>query len=96
MPGALSPNFPIVLWIFIGIIVVFIAAIIYWIWMIFDCASHKFASENEKVVWILIIGFFVFFGAIAYHILVKRKHKSHHESVVEVPKRHHHIKDLKK
>jgi hypothetical protein len=44
---------------------------ILWLWMIIDCATNEPAEGNEKIVWILVIVFTHFLGALIY-LLVRR------------------------
>jgi len=46
-----------------------LAAIIFWIWMIVDCATNEPAERNDKVVWILIIVLTHLLGAILYFLI---------------------------
>lgn len=39
----------------------------FWVWMLVDCALHE-TSTDDKVVWILIILFTHFLGALLYFI----------------------------
>lgn len=48
-----------------------IGATILWIWMIVDCATNEPAQGNEKIVWILVLVFTHFIGALIY-LLVRR------------------------
>ncbi len=59
----------------IVLIGIMIAAFVFWIWMLVDCAKRKFRKENEKVVWILIIVLVGLIGSIIYYFVVKRKAK---------------------
>lgn len=45
----------------------------FWIWTIVDAAQRKFAIENEKLLWILVIVFGQLVGAIVYYVAVMRK-----------------------
>jgi len=54
----------------------FIAAIaillfIFWIFMLVDSIKRKYRSENDKIVWVLVIIFTGFIGAIIYYFAVK-------------------------
>lgn len=42
---------------------------IFWIWMLIDCALHENGQSNDKLVWILIILFTHFLGALIYFFL---------------------------
>ena len=39
---------------------------IFWIWMLVDCATKESDQGNNKIVWILIILFTHFIGALIY------------------------------
>ena len=39
---------------------------IFWIWMLVDCATKERNQDTEKIVWILIILFTHFIGALLY------------------------------
>ena len=38
----------------VGVIIA-ILFVIFWIWMIIDCAKRKFKNDLEKIIWILVI-----------------------------------------
>ncbi len=57
--------------IFLGLM---IFLFIFWILMIIDCVKRKFKNENDKIVWILVLIFLQFLGAIIYYFVVKRNH----------------------
>lgn len=40
--------------------------IIFWIWMLVDCALNEPSEGNDKIVWIIIIVFAQLIGAIIY------------------------------
>ena len=42
-----------------------------WIWMLVDCASNEPSEGNDKIVWILIIVFTHWIGALIY-LLARR------------------------
>ena len=48
-----------------------IGGTILWIWMLVDCATNEPAEGNDKVVWILVIVFTHWIGALLY-LLVRR------------------------
>jgi hypothetical protein len=61
--------------IMIPVMLLFLAvavlAIVFWIWMIVDCATNEPAEGNDKIIWILIIIFTHWIGALIY-FLVRR------------------------
>jgi hypothetical protein len=61
--------------IFLTIFSVIIFLIVFWILMIVDCAKRDFKKDDERVVWILILVFLGWIGAIIYYFSVKIKDK---------------------
>lgn len=45
--------------------------IIFWIFMIIDCAKRKFKNDIEKIIWIMAIVLTTWLGALIYYIVVK-------------------------
>jgi hypothetical protein len=58
----MSIGFPELFLVFI------LVANIIWIWMLVDCAKHESSTGNGKVVWILIIIFTHWIGALIYYV----------------------------
>ena len=58
----------------IGMGILGVILLAFWIWMIVDCAQRKFKG-NEKIVWMLVIIFTKFLGAIIYFFVVKARDK---------------------
>jgi hypothetical protein len=48
-----------------------LAAAAFWIWMLIDCATKESSEGNDKVIWVLIIIFTNWIGALIY-FLVRR------------------------
>lgn len=44
---------------------------IFWVWMLYDCATKEPSEGNDKIVWILMIIFTHTVGALIY-FLVRR------------------------
>ena len=65
--------FFVLLWIAFAI--VGILALIFWIFMIVDCAKRTFKNESDKVLWILVIVLAGFVGAVVYYFVVKKEDK---------------------
>jgi len=68
-----APILSILLIIFLILLLMAIAvlATIFWIWMIVDAAKRNFKTDNEKVVWILVIVLVGLIGAAVYYFMVK-------------------------
>ncbi|MBI2109727.1 PLDc N-terminal domain-containing protein [Candidatus Woesearchaeota archaeon] len=52
---------------------IWILALIFWIWMITDCVSRKFKNGSDKIVWVLVLIFLNVLGAGIYYFIVKSK-----------------------
>ncbi len=48
-----------------------IVLIIFWVLMLIDCAKRKFRESWEKIVWIVVIVFVNWIGALAYFIVIR-------------------------
>jgi len=62
--------FPILLLLFIAVVIL---AIIFWIMMLVDSIQRKYKSENDKIVWVLVIVLVGIIGALIYYFVVKKK-----------------------
>jgi hypothetical protein len=47
----------------------FIAASVFWIWMLVSAIQNKGLTDTEKVVWVLVVIFLHFLGALLYLFL---------------------------
>ena len=43
-----------------------LAAFVFWIWMLIDCAMNRSIDGTMKIVWILLILFLHLLGALIY------------------------------
>ncbi len=55
-----------------------ILGFVFWLWMLIDCLKRpddKFAigGNYAKLIWVLVIVFVGFIGALIYYFLVKRR-----------------------
>ena len=46
-----------------------LATSIFWIWMIIHCATNASLDGTQKIVWLLVILFLHFLGALIYFIV---------------------------
>jgi hypothetical protein len=44
-------------------------ATIFWVWMLVDCATKEPSQGNDKIVWILVIVFTHWIGALIYYLV---------------------------
>lgn len=49
---------------------------IFLVWMIIDCAGRKFKNSAEKIIWIVVMIFTTWIGALVYFIVIKNM--NHH------------------
>jgi hypothetical protein len=54
-----------------GAILLGIVGTVFWIWALIDCATKEPNEGNQKIVWILVIVFTHFLGAVLY-VLIRR------------------------
>ena len=48
---------------------------ILWVWMLVDCATKEPSKGNDKIIWILIILFTHFIGALIYMFVGRPKRR---------------------
>ena len=61
--------------IFIPLALVGLALTVFWIWMLVDCATKEPSAGNEKIVWILVIIFTHWLGALIYFLVRRPQRK---------------------
>jgi hypothetical protein len=49
--------------LFLGVV---LSGFLFWLWMLVDCATREPDEGNTKIVWIIIIVFANFVGALVY------------------------------
>ncbi|MDK2973406.1 MAG: hypothetical protein PWP23_3161 [Candidatus Sumerlaeota bacterium] len=49
--------------------VIGIASLVFWIWMLVDCATKEPSTGNDKLIWILVIIFLQGIGALLYFFI---------------------------
>jgi hypothetical protein len=60
---------------FCGVFVIGILGTLFWIWMLIDCATQEPSEGNDKVIWILVIIFTHFIGALMYYFIRRPERK---------------------
>jgi len=68
---AAIPILFILLWLVFAVFI--LAVLVFWVFMLVDCIKRNFETENEKILWILILVLTHWIGAIIYYFMVKRK-----------------------
>ena len=44
---------------------------IFWLWMLIDCIMNTALVGTEKIIWVLVVIFTHFIGALLYYFLVR-------------------------
>lgn len=44
---------------------------VFWIWMLIDCIQRNFRNKGEKIIWVVVIIFTGWIGALVYLIAVR-------------------------
>lgn len=53
--------------------ILLLAAIAFWLWMLVDCAMNESDEGNTRLIWVLIIIFVHFIGAVLYFFFQRRR-----------------------
>ena len=61
--------------IIIPLIFVGLAFVAFWIWMLVDCATKESSQGNDKLIWILVIIFTHWIGALIYFLVRRPERK---------------------
>jgi len=54
---------------------VVLLAVAFWIWMLVDCATKESSQGNDKIIWILVIIFTHWLGALIYFLVRRPERK---------------------
>ena len=57
----------------LGLSLVGLAATVFWIWMLIDCATNQRLKGNDKIIWILIVLFLNWLGGLIYFLVIRNK-----------------------
>jgi hypothetical protein len=50
-----------------------LAATVFWIWMLVDCATNSRLTGNDKIIWVLIVLFLNWIGGLIYFLVIRNK-----------------------
>jgi hypothetical protein len=56
----------------LGLVVLLLIGLLlfaFWIWMLVDCATKEPGEGNDKIIWILVLIFTHFLGALIYYFV---------------------------
>lgn len=57
-------------------IIVGLIVLVFWVWMIIDCAQRRFKNNVEKIVWIVVIVLGSWIGALVYLLVIRMNNPS--------------------
>ena len=60
---------------FLILLPLLLLAFAFWIWMLVDCATKESSQGNDKVIWILVIIFTHWIGALIYYFVRRPERK---------------------
>jgi len=61
--------------------ILLVIALVFWLWMLVDCLTRpdrKFLNKgknNERLIWVIVVVFLNFIGALLYYFLARAKKK---------------------
>jgi hypothetical protein len=58
--------------VFLPVVALLVA---FWIWMLVDCATKEPSAGNDKIIWILVIIFTHWIGALIYYFVRRPERK---------------------
>jgi len=58
--------------VFVPVVLLLLA---FWVWMLVDCATKEPSAGNDKVIWILVIIFTHWIGALIYYFVRRPERK---------------------
>ncbi len=61
--------------ILIPLFLIGLALMAFWIWMLVDCATKEASTGNDKIIWILVIIFTQWIGALIYYFVRRPERK---------------------
>ncbi len=70
---------PLLGFLFIGGIIGLLVAVVttaFWLWMLIECISNAALTGTEKIVWILVMLFTHFIGALLYFFLARGNNRA--------------------
>ena len=59
--------------ILIPMLLLILVTCAFWIWMVVDCLTNNGLQGNDKIVWVLVILFTHFIGALIYFFIGRPK-----------------------
>lgn len=57
---------------FFAMIIFGLLAFVFWIWMLYDAITELDLSQTENIIWVVVIVFTGWIGALVYYIINRR------------------------
>ena len=54
---------------FLLMLVIGLGGFVLWLWALIDCLNNEPSGGNDKLIWVIVILFAQFFGALIYLII---------------------------
>lgn len=61
--------------IWMALMVLWVVGLVLWILMLVDVLKNDFSKENDKLIWLLVLLFTSWLGAIIYYFVIKKPGK---------------------
>jgi hypothetical protein len=71
MGSILVGLFGLLIWAICGCLAA--AAFVFWIWMLVDAIKNRSLTDTEKIVWVLVVIFLHFLGALIYFFVGRER-----------------------
>lgn len=55
--------------------VAMLAGLVFWIWMLIDCIQNEPSEGNDKLIWMLVVIFTSWLGALIYYFIRRPERK---------------------
>ena len=68
-----QPSFMAPLILLIPLFLISLVLFAFWVWMLVDCLKNDGLVGNEKIIWVLVIIFTHFLGAVIYFFVGRPK-----------------------
>lgn len=52
-----------------------LAAFAFWVWMLVDCLKFESSQGNDKLIWVLVLVFANWIGALIYFFVRRRERR---------------------
>ena len=57
---------------FVFVLILGLISTVFWLWMLVDAVTSKSLADNDKIVWVIVILFLHFVGALIYFFVGRK------------------------